>query len=297
MRVLLLGRDGQVGWELERCLQGLGHVTAVGRNQVDLADAAQVGAVLHAIAPDVIVNAAAYTAVDQAEAQPQLAHAINADAPSIMARWARSNDAVLVHYSTDYVFDGSGIAPWRESDAPGPLSVYGASKLAGERAIGESGCAHLILRTSWVYSVRGKNFLRTMLRLATERDELRVVDDQVGAPTWARTLGQATALILARSGDSRAERVDVLAKRGGTFHLAARGECSWFRFAESIFTLCPDSGRRLRRLVPIQTAEYPTAARRPLNSRLALDRVETTWNLSLPRWDDALALCMAELAR
>lgn len=297
MHILLLGRDGQVGWEVERCLQGLGPVTAVGRAQVDLADAAEVRRLLDAVAPEVIVNAAAYTAVDQAESQPQLAFAINADAPAVMARWAHEHAAALIHYSTDYVFDGSGSTAWRETDVPRPLSAYGASKLAGEHAIAESGCAHLILRTSWVYAARGRNFLRTMLRLAAERDELSVVDDQVGAPTWARTVAQATALILARSGATQAQRLLALSERGGVFHLAARGQCSWFRFAERIFEVCSDPKRRLRSLLPITTAEYPTAARRPLNSRLALDRVESTWNLSLPEWDAALRLCAAELAR
>lgn len=297
MHILLVGREGQVGWELERCLQGLGRITAVGRAHADLADAAQVQHLLDAVDPEIIVNAAAYTAVDQAEARPLLAQAINADAPAVMARWAHEHAAALIHYSTDYVFDGSGSVPWCESDAPRPLSVYGASKLAGERAIAESGCANLILRTSWVYAARGGNFLCTMLRLAAEREELRVVDDQVGAPTWARTLAQATALIVARSGAGREQRLATLTDRGGVFHLAARGDCSWFRFAERIFETCPDPTRRLRKLVPISTAEYPTAARRPLNSRLALDRVESIWNLSLPNWDDALALCAAELAR
>jgi dTDP-4-dehydrorhamnose reductase len=297
MRILLIGRDGQVGWELERCLQGLGQVTALGRAQLDLTDGSEIGHVLDAVCPEVIVSAAAYTAVDRAESETCLAFAINAEAPSAMARWAQTHDAVLIHYSSDYVFDGSGSTPWRETDAPRPLSVYGASKLAGERAIAEAGCTHLILRTSWVYAARGGNFLRTMLRLACERDELRVVHDQVGAPTWARTLAQATALILARCGATQAQRIAALSERGGIFHLAARGECSWFRFAERIFELCPNPKRRLRSLVPIPTSEYPTAARRPLNSRLALDRVESTWNLSLPEWDAALRLCAAELTR
>ncbi len=296
MRILVTGRDGQVGWELERCLAGLGEVIGVGRRQFDLARPKAVYAELDKMSPDVIVNAAAYTAVDRAETDEEAALTVNAAAPGELARWARRNGAALVHYSTDYVFDGSGDVPWRETDVPRPLSAYGRSKLAGEEAIRTGGCSHLILRTSWIYAMRGQNFLRTMLRLAGEREELRVVSDQIGAPTWARTLAQATAHILARAGASRAALTTSFADRGGTFHLASRGHCSWYDFANRIFELCPDPQRPLQGVTPISTQAYPTPALRPRNSRLCVAHAESTWNLQLPNWDDALRLCLAKSA-
>jgi len=296
MRILITGRDGQVGWELERTLAGLGEIAAFGRAALDLGRPDALGAALDAFSPDVIVNAAAYTAVDQAESDERTATAVNADSPAAMADWASARGAVLIHYSTDYVFDGSGHTPWREEDAARPLSVYGRTKLAGEEAIRASGCRHLILRTSWVYAARGRNFVRTVLRLAREREELRIVDDQIGAPTWARTVAQVTGHVLARTGTTSAQRSDTLLAKGGTYHLTARGECSWFEFARHILDTCPDSTRALRRLVPIPSSAYPAPAARPRNSRLSVDRIEAVWNLAMPRWDSALSLCLAEYA-
>ena len=225
-RILLTGRNGQVGWELERTLAPLGEVLAFDRKGFDLAEPDEICHSLRELKPDIIVNAAAYTAVDRAEAESDMAMAINATAPGIMAEEARRLGALLVHYSTDYVFDGAKSAPYTEEDATGPVNTYGRSKLAGERAIWESGCRHLIFRTSWVYGTRGGNFLRTILRLAAERDELRVVDDQIGAPTWCRMIAEASSLALARP--------DVPV---GLYHLAGSGETSWFGFARAILKL------------------------------------------------------------
>jgi dTDP-4-dehydrorhamnose reductase len=290
------GCDGQLGWELVRCLQGFATVVPANRSRLDLSRPDAIGRTLDDLMPDIVVNAAAYTAVDKAEAEPALAQAVNAKAPGAIARWCAGRGVVFVHYSTDYVFDGTGSDAWTEEDAPAPRSTYGRSKRDGELAVASAGCAHLLFRTSWVYAARGRNFLRTMLRLATEREELRVVDDQVGAPTWARTVAQATALVLARSGRSRDERLSMFKARGGLFHLSARGSCSWHGFAQRIFARSSDPARCLRSLVPIATAAYPTPARRPLNSRLAVDRLESTWGLQLPAWEDALDLCLADMA-
>lgn len=294
MRILLLGKDGQIGWELQRTLQPLGEVIALGRDTCDLARPADVRNAVRTAAPDVVVNAAAYTAVDKAESEPELAFAINADAVALLAEEAQRRRIALVHYSTDYVFDGRKNEPYVEEDPVAPLSAYGRSKLAGERAIVASGAAHLILRTSWVYASRGRNFLRTILKLAREREELRVVNDQIGAPTWARTLAEVTALMLARCGSDRESVAQALSERGGLFHATASGETTWFGLAREIFAHLPDPQRRLRSLQPIATAEYPTAAQRPANSRLSCARLVQVWGLHLPHWKQALELCLAE---
>ncbi|HEU4843817.1 MAG TPA: dTDP-4-dehydrorhamnose reductase [Burkholderiaceae bacterium] len=283
MKILLTGSTGQVGYELERSLQGIGEVVAVDRARMDLADLDQVRDVIRAVRPGLIVNPAAYTAVDKAESEPQLAHRINADAPALMAQEARLLGAAMVHYSTDYVFDGSDPAPRREGDATGPLNVYGASKLAGEQAIAAAGIPHLIFRTSWVYGMRGKNFLLTMLRLARERDELRVVNDQHGAPTWSRTIADATALMLAQA---RAGGSPWWQQHGGIYHLSSQGQTTWYDFTRAIL----DTAGIACRVLPIGSAEYPVPARRPAHSVLSSERLLA--HCRLPHWQEALRLCL-----
>ena len=290
MRILLTGASGQVGWELARALAPLGEVIGLDRNRLDLSQPDTLRETVRAIAPGAIVNAAAYTAVDRAESEPELARAINAIAPGVLAEEAQRLDAILVHYSTDYVFDGAKPEPYVESDPTNPLSVYGRTKLEGERAIGASGCRHLTLRTSWVYGARGHNFLLTMLRLARERRQLRIVDDQIGAPTWCRDIAQATATLLAQP---------EYAARGaeGLYHLTASGETSWYGFARAIF----DSPEMARlgvappAIEAIPTSAYPTPARRPLNSQLDCSRLERRVGIRLAPWDAALRSALAEI--
>lgn len=284
MKILLTGSSGQVGYELERCLQGLGEVVAPTRAQMDLADPGQLRAVVRALRPGLIVNAAAYTAVDQAESEPQLAQRINADAPAVLAEEARALGAAMVHYSTDYVFDGNKDGPWVEGDPTGPLNVYGRTKLLGEQRVAESGAAHLILRTSWVYGLRGHNFLLTMLKLARERDQLRVVDDQAGAPTWSRTVAQSTAHILALA---QGGGPGWWQEHGGTWHLACRGQTTWAGFAEAILAA---SGSNCR-VVPVSSAEFAAPARRPRNSVLDSGKLASRL-CRMPEWRDALRLCL-----
>jgi dTDP-4-dehydrorhamnose reductase len=285
-RILLTGVNGQVGWELRRTLGALGEVVPMDSRTLDLTDAAAVRAAMRSIAPTIIVNPAAYTAVDKAETESGRAHAINAVAPGVLAEEAARLGALLVHYSTDYVFDGTGGAPWREDDATGPLNVYGATKLAGEQAIAAAGCRHLIFRTSWVYGARGSNFLLTMRRLMRERPELKIVADQIGAPTWCRDLAEATAQVLAQvRGEDES--------RWGVYHMTNAGETSWHGFAEAIQALDEfDETATPARLLPIPGSDYPTPARRPLNSRLDNDRLEQAFGLRLRNWREALALCM-----
>ncbi|MDC8758772.1 dTDP-4-dehydrorhamnose reductase [Janthinobacterium fluminis] len=286
MKILLTGASGQVGYELARSLQGLGQVVAPGRGQMDLADLDQVRDVVRAVQPQLIVNPAAYTAVDQAEREPALAQRINAEAPGLMAQEAARLGAAMVHYSTDYVFDGAKAGAYAEDDATGPLNVYGRSKLAGERAVAAAGIPHLILRTSWVYGMRGKNFLLTMLRLARERAELRIVDDQCGAPTWSRTVADSTALILAQA---RAGQADWWRENSGLYHLSSQGQTTWFGFTEAILA----AARIDCRLIPIPGREYPLAAQRPANSLLCSDRLMARF-CHLPHWQESLALCMQQ---
>lgn len=292
-RILLLGSTGQLGWELARTLMPLGRVIAPDRGHCDLANVDTLAAQVDACKPDVIVNAAAYTAVDKAEQAPAVAMAINAHAPELLAVAARRHGALLVHYSTDYVFDGGKPGPYTETDAPNPLGVYGRSKLAGEEAVRAAGADHLIFRTSWVYAARGKNFLRTILRLAGEREALRIVADQFGAPTWARLIAQVTALALQQD----------LARRGqgafdsGTFHLTAAGETSWHGFASAIVAAARshDPALLCRTVMPITTAQYPLPAARPANSRLDGARLRARYALDMPPWDDGLRLCLGEI--
>jgi dTDP-4-dehydrorhamnose reductase len=288
-RIVLIGADGQVGWELRRTLAPLGDVLACTRHDLDLSEPRKLRRGLEALKADVIVNAAAYTAVDAAEVNEALAHRVNADAPRVLAEEACRTGALLVHYSTDYVFDGTKEAPYTEDDEPNPLNAYGRSKLAGEQAIVASGARYLTFRTSWVYAARGRNFLLTMLRLLAERDSLRVVDDQCGAPTWARLVAEATSLAvshwLANPG-----RCEVLC---GTYHLSCAGHATWREFAEAIVAGFPVP--RKPSIIPVKTAEYPTPALRPRNSILANDRIRATFGLRLPDWREALALCRADM--
>ncbi|SER23398.1 dTDP-4-dehydrorhamnose reductase [Pseudomonas soli] len=285
MKILVCGRHGQVALALQEALRGLGDMQRLGRDGFDMARPGQLRAVLRQMAPDLIINAAAYTAVDQAESETQLAHAINAEAPRILAEEAARLGAPLIHYSTDYVFDGSKPAPYSEDDAPNPLSVYGRSKLAGEQAITAVAGEHLILRTSWVYSLHGRNFLLTMQRLLQERPQLKVVNDQIGAPTWAGTLAASTRALIERWRDGQAGA-------WGTYHLTAQGETSWFGFAQAIADQLKAQGRPCAELLPIPSSEYPTPARRPLNSRLDCSRLAREWHVSQPHWHDALIDCL-----
>lgn len=290
--ILVTGINGQVGFELLRTLQGLGRVVAADRTMLDLGRPEVIRRCIREVRPTMIVNPAAYTAVDQAEADVAGARQINVGAPAILADEAKRFGALLIHYSTDYVFDGTLDRPYREDDPANPRSVYGASKLEGEQAIRASGCAHLIFRTSWVYGLRGKNFLRTMLKLGEQRSELSVVADQVGAPTWSVTLAVLTSHVLAQ-GASAAEAWPEWAKRvSGTYHLSATGSTTWAGFAEAIF-----AGANLPlppRVVPISTAEYPTPAARPSNSRLDCAKFAETFRVAPPNWHEALELCLAQ---
>ena len=294
MRLLVTGANGQVGWELRQSLAPLGEVIALDRAACDLARPAEAARILRAATPDIIVNAAAYTAVDRAEQEEELATLINGTAVGEIAEAARQLGALLIHYSTDYVFDGRKDAPYAEDDVPHPISAYGRSKLAGERAIAQCGGRYLIVRTSWIYAARGHNFLKTVLRLARERDELRIVDDQIGAPTWARDLAAATAVM------SKQARQEI-ARDGfesGLFHVTGSGATSWFVFAQAVVKQAEQYGllARKSKIVPIASSEYPVAATRPKNSRLSGARARHRFQIALPEWEQSLAVCMRELS-
>lgn len=289
MKILLTGGNGQVGWELQRSLACLGEVLAPGREALDMRQPEQLRAAVLALKPHWIVNAAAYTAVDRAEAERDLAYAVNSEAPRVLAEAAAECGAALIHYSTDYVFDGSGNTPFGEDAPVKPLNVYGASKAAGEAAIRALHDRHLIFRTSWVYGRRGRNFLLTMQRLLRERPELKIVADQMGAPTWARPIAEATALTIAQI-DSPARGADRPAP-WGTYHLSNGGATSWFGFAEAIRAAMIEQGaaaNALAKLTPIPSSEYPTPAPRPLNSRLANAKLGQVFGLQLRDWRVAL---------
>ncbi|MBE0548280.1 MAG: dTDP-4-dehydrorhamnose reductase [Rubrivivax sp.] len=295
MKILLLGCKGQVGWELQRSLAPLGELVACdfdtpGELKADFADVASLAALVRRVQPQLIVNSAAHTAVDKAESEPDLARAINATAPGLVAREAAAMGALLVHYSTDYVFDGSGDTP-RSEDAPtGPLSVYGRTKLEGEELIRASGCRHLILRTSWVYAARGGNFARTMLRLAAERETLNVISDQVGAPTGAEGLADVTAHAV--------QRVRAEPALAGSYHCVAGGATSWFDYARFVVEWARANGQPVRvapdAIHPIPTSAYPTPARRPLNSRLATHKLQQAFGLTLPHWQTGVERMLIE---
>jgi dTDP-4-dehydrorhamnose reductase len=288
-KILILGQQGQVAWELQRTLASLGHVTVLGSQVLDLANPDAICAQVRSIQPDIIVNAAAYTAVDKAESESALCLSINAIAPGILAELARESQALLVHYSTDYVFDGIKASPYLETDQTNPLSVYGASKLAGEQAIIQADCAHLILRTTWVYGDRGKNFLLTILRLAAEKTELKIVADQIGAPTWSRAIAEATTQVITQC---RHDRTSVK----GLYNLSAAGKTSWHGFATEIIdrarSINPDLQLAIEQILPIPTTDYPTPAQRPTNSVLDSSKLLKDFGVQLPDWQVSLGQCM-----
>ncbi|EML1595938.1 MULTISPECIES: dTDP-4-dehydrorhamnose reductase [Burkholderia cepacia complex] len=288
--ILVTGVNGQVGFELLRSLQGLGRVVACDRSMLDLSDLDRVRSVVRELKPSIIVNPAAYTAVDKAETDVDAARRLNAEVPRAFAEEAARLGAALVHYSTDYVFDGTKEGAYVETDATNPQNVYGLTKLEGEQAIAATGCAHLILRTSWVYGRRGKNFLLTMLKLGSERPELRVVADQVGAPTWSKTIATATAHIVAQA--LAADDADWWAQRSGVYHFTSAGATSWHGFAEAIFAQA--MGEHAPKVLPIPASDYPVPAKRPSNSRLSHDKLTEAFGLRLPDWADALKLCLSE---
>jgi dTDP-4-dehydrorhamnose reductase len=299
VRILLTGATGQVGGELLKTLKPLGEVIAPARAEMDLANGVSIREMIRAVRPRWIVNPGAYTAVDKAESEPDLAFAINADAVRVMGQEARAISAGVIHFSTDYVFDGSGSAPYRETDATGPVSVYGASKLAGEKALAESGAGHMVFRTSWVYGARGKNFLLTILKLARERETLRVVADQHGAPTWSRDLARMAAEVIGQC-EAKArgrELAGALADVGGVYHAAGAGETTWYGFAAEVVALQREreAGLRLAAIEAITTAEYPTPAKRPANSRMNCDRLAERFRWEMLDWRDSLREVLAEL--
>ncbi|EHR70160.1 dTDP-4-dehydrorhamnose reductase [Burkholderiales bacterium JOSHI_001] len=294
MKILLLGPNGQVGWELQRALAPLGDLVAADRHHdadADFSRPERLAALVQRVAPQVIVNAAAHTAVDKAESEPEQAHAVNASAPGVLAREAQALGAWLVHFSTDYVFDGSGHLPRAENAPTRPLSVYGRSKLEGEQRIAASGCRHLIFRTSWVYAARGGNFARTMLRLATERDSLNIINDQIGAPTGADLLADVTAHAL-RAAMARPEL-------GGIYHCVAAGETSWHGYAQFVIEWARQNGQAVRvppdRVMAIPSRDYPSPAQRPLNSRLDTTRLRSEFGLSLPDWKAGVERMLREV--
>jgi dTDP-4-dehydrorhamnose reductase len=300
MRILLTGINGQVGSALWGPLTSLGTVLAADRTVFDLSRPSELPGILDAMAPDLIVNPAAYTAVDQAEDEQEMAYCVNAEAPRAMARWAASNDVPIVQFSTDYVFNGHGDRPWRENDPTAPLSVYGASKLAGEIAVRKAGGRHLIIRTSWVFASKGKNFLNTIARLASERSELCIVADQVGAPTSARSLAEGLISILGVADrDGRNEIARRFDAADGLVHMSTSGETSWHGFACAIVDGLRNRGAEfaVRSVLPIQTREFPTKAVRPLNSRLDMGRLEKALGVWMPSWRDALDQELDELSR
>jgi len=287
MKILITGQHGQVSQALQQRLPPLGQLIVLGREQLDLTNVDQIRQQVRAHRPGLIINAAAHTAVDQAESEPEVAFAINAIAPGILAEEAKALGAPLIHYSTDYVFDGSKPAPYTEADTPNPLGVYGQSKLAGEQAIAAVGGEHLILRTSWVYSNHGKNFLLTMQRLLQEKPQMRIVADQIGAPTWAGTIADSTRALIEhwQAGAAGA---------WGVYHLTAQGETSWFGFAQAIGEHLRATGKACAELEAIPSSAYPTPAKRPLNSRLDCSRLQQQWHVAQPHWLDALHECLAQ---
>ena len=306
LRILVTGATGQVGWQLQRTLAPLGEVTARTRTELDLADPDATAKFIREFAPDIVANAAAYTAVDKAESEPDLAHAVNAASPGRIAAELSRTGGLLIHFSTDYVFDGSKSGPYDEDDATGPLNVYGRTKLAGEQAIAASGCAHVILRTSWVYDIRGKNFLRTVLRLAREKQELTMVGDQHGAPTWARAIAEATAQIACQCIQQREQPGWA---HSGTYHLTAAGQTTWAGFAEQILeeytSLAEwpaDTGEwgsplLAERVISITTAQFPTPARRPKYSVLSNAKMKEAFGICLPDWRAQLRLALQDAVR
>ncbi len=290
MKILLTGKNGQVGWELNRSLMPLGEVIALGRQEADFSKPEELRTIVREIKPDVIVNAAAYTSVDKAESEEQLATLINGVVPGVLAEEAKRIGALLVHYSTDYVFDGTKETPYTEDDVPNPINAYGRSKLAGEQAIQSVGADYLIFRTSWVYAARGHNFLRTIIRLAKERDELSIVADQVGTPTWARLIADSSAHCVRQSLIMNKKNIF----ESGVYHLVSSGKTSWHGFAELIVENARDQVSKLsvNNIKPIKTDDYPTLARRPKQSLLNRQKLEQRFELKIPSWKESLRLCM-----
>ena len=287
LKILITGQHGQLSQALQQRLQGLGELIVLGRDRLDLAHVDQIREQVRGHRPDLIINAAAHTAVDQAESEPDAAFAVNATAPGVLAEEAKALGVPLIHYSTDYVFDGSKPAPYTEADTPNPLGVYGQSKLAGEQAIAAVGGEYLILRTSWVYSLHGKNFLLTMQRLLQEKPQMRIVADQIGAPTWAGTIANSTRALIEHWQAGQAGE-------WGVYHLTAQGETSWFGFAQAIGEHLRAAGKPCAELEAIPSSAYPTPAKRPLNSRLDCSRLQQQWQVSQPSWQDALRECLAQ---
>lgn len=284
-KILILGSYGQVGWELCRTLSPLGQIIAHDRDTFDLSSPDFTSRTLQEIKPHVIVNAAAYTAVDKAETDQKACMAINASAPQVLAEAAKRLNALLIHYSTDYVFDGNSTQPYKEQDKPNPQNIYAQSKLAGDQAILSSGCPHVILRTSWVYGSRGHNFLLTMLKLAQQRDTLKIVDDQIGAPTWSRLIAESTAQVIAR-----------YQGQDGIYNLTSAGKTSWFGFAKTIFDLySTKKSLKVPQLISIPSSEYPVPAKRPQNSLLCHEKLQKTFGIRLPDWKNALEMCLEEI--
>jgi dTDP-4-dehydrorhamnose reductase len=293
-KILVFGRVGQVGWELRHKLACLGKVTAIDYPEIDFSRPDSIRTTVRTAEPTVIINAAAYTAVDKAESDPDLAMAINGTALGVIAEEAKRLGSILVHYSTDYVFDGTKQDPYVETNAPNPINVYGKTKLAGDEAIQAVGGDYLILRTSWVYGARGSNFLLTMLRLAQERAELQIVDDQIGAPTSSECIAQATANLLAQLLAPAGRGLDG---RSGIYNLTSTGETTWFGFAKALLTKSSGTfGFTVPNLIPIKTSEFPRPAKRPANSRLSCDRLKQTFGVTLPPWEEALSLVLETLA-
>ena len=290
LRILLIGRSGQLGWELQRCLAPLGEVVTYDYPEIDLAKPASLPALMRGVNPQVIVNAAAYTNVDKAESEAELARQINSVSPGVLAEEARRLGAAFIHYSTDYVFDGCKGAPYTESDALHPLNVYGQTKLEGEQAVQAVGGAYLVLRTSWVYSMRQGGFVTKVLQWAREQETLHVVDDQISSPTWARMLAEATALIIAQGQN---DPVGYLTEKAGLYHLAGSGACSRYEWAQAILELDPKkSEQKVRQLLPAKSSEFPTPAERPLVSVLECGKFEQVFGLRLPEWRGALKLAI-----
>lgn len=302
LKILVIGRTGQVAHDLQALLPSLGTVICAGRPEIDLSRPDSIREVIRERRPDILINAAAYTAVDRGESEPELAMKINAEAPGAMAEEAKRLGTMLISYSTDYVFDGKKTTSYTEADEPNPLNVYGASKLAGDRAIQAAGGSYLIFRTSWVYNSTGKNFLNTIIRLATERDEIRVVNDQIGAPTWSRDIAGATAQVISQvvkavSSGTGLKIADALSDRSGIYNLSAGGSVSWYGFAAAIVD---EIGKQrsdshgLARIVPITSGEYPTPAKRPSNSLLSGIKIHETFGISMPPWRESLARVVSE---
>lgn len=287
MRILLIGGEGQVGWELRRTLATLGTVHAPLRSELDLESFDSITRVIREARPQLIVNAAAYTAVDKAETDIETATKVNADAVGILAEEAKRAGAFLIHYSTDYVFSGNKSGPHTETDQPDPINVYGRTKLLGEKRIAEVNPPHLIFRTSWVYGLRGRNFLLTMQKLASERSVLKVVNDQTGCPTWCRLIAEATAQVVTKSSTAQGLDPDWFQENGGLYHLAAQGSTTWYEFARAIL----ESQEQQVRITAISSAEYPTPARRPRNSALNSSKIRSQLGIALPDWRVGLALC------